>query len=106
MIMSLSIHAQYCFTTTFPPAAEDASNHPKSCLLGFSAALAPKFHPDGSDEEDDDRGDDHWRSSREPRGRSEVTYRASESFHSVSGSRWKAMLIKLNNAELRLTRFS
>ena len=28
----------------FPPATDEASNHPRSHLLGFSAALAPKFH--------------------------------------------------------------
>ena len=29
----------------FPPAAALASNHPTYSLLGFSAALAPKFPP-------------------------------------------------------------
>ena len=32
-----------CFAHTIPPAAEKASNHPNYNLLGFSAALAPKF---------------------------------------------------------------
>ena len=31
---------------SIPPAADSASNLPNSCLLGFSAALAPKFPPD------------------------------------------------------------
>jgi hypothetical protein len=32
-------------TYSFPTPASIGGNHPNYCLLGFSAALAPKFHP-------------------------------------------------------------
>ena len=40
MLYNCSSHVSH---THIPPAAEAASNHPNYNLLGFSAALAPKF---------------------------------------------------------------
>ena len=35
-----------CLPFIIPPRGRLASAHPRSNLLGFSAALAPKFHPE------------------------------------------------------------
>ena len=46
MMQKVGVAVDIKHPITFPTRGCPASVHPKSDLLGFSAALAPKFHPD------------------------------------------------------------